>query len=686
MISLLALFVTQSISYTEAGKRLALFIPEFSKAIGRPLSVGKNIEDEVICLRVVNDSSDDILAKIALAFEATWVQVGGTLVLKRSKEQIQETNNRERQAAQSKFVYAQELLRDQLKSAIPLTPERADAFARLCNKGEEQWKGVELQVDRFDPLKRFLRQFYTNLPPSILNEVKRTKRIIWSNNPTRMQRSFPGVLNQRIPMLTKELNMMIAPLWRESHAENQRTSFGWRTRHSYFSFHDDEKVSSPLANITAVATFWGRSFQGFPELDLEIFDAKGKKVAGFLSLDPQEGKPALKPDSVEAKTIRGDDIYVEARSRFHDQRAIVAEPYTRFLKEYINRDPLSFLAGNILVEYSTKTRQNLVANLPDAAEALFLELDSPDSPAEFERSLPSYGLKRLQVGTWTILGPASASPQRADRLALARYMTMIQARHFLSIEECADANRQLGNDSLVHVVTKLDSPNEEGVDSLLYGSVGDFFVSLSEQQKHLMKQSMLIRDLTPAQQKMVTRLVYEERDLKPSSAVEGVSLPEMFDEPTRSLPEGVPLEATITLKETYEPRIQPLSIVKTTGRMDEDDSWGLDTFASFLLPEYDPPEASAYTFPTLGGSGGNTQRYDRARVKAAIRRTIEFHVQFTSGLCADAKVVEERKNAPFVSYLALPKNTRDEIERLKSLAEQKLIKEGWKRKVQPPQL
>ncbi len=193
MIAHLVLIATQvaTVTYSEAGKRLEMFMPAFSAAVGRKLEVEPSLRNEVICLRVSSAPTEETLGKIAEAFDASWIPAGGSLVLRRSPQHWLAMAKEERDRKIALIAAKQKQTRDSMGLDLPWTLQRAASFEKVYHgTPPEDGSKENAESVRLDPLRRFAQHFFLSLSPAVIADITTRRRIVWSTNATAMQPLF----------------------------------------------------------------------------------------------------------------------------------------------------------------------------------------------------------------------------------------------------------------------------------------------------------------------------------------------------------------------------------------------------------------------------------------------------------------------------------------------------------------
>ncbi|HEY0866855.1 MAG TPA: hypothetical protein VGE01_05740 [Fimbriimonas sp.] len=440
MLNVLALSLvgTVSVTFSHPPERLAALLPALGNEIGRPLKPDSLLEQEVVVLHVQQTDAETVLAKIAEAAGAEWVdQDDGTRVLTRTAEARRQMIIQASQERASRI--RQSLLKNALAS--PFQPEEVSALRRKVenhNSNLSTWtakeKGASLTAlgHAAEKLLR-LPALAATLPWEALAQTN--ERTVFSDKPNRMQSPLPS---ESLAWLADAYRAHAAlyEAGRRYESVNREDPYAIRESDVFGS------VSGP-----AVKTDIAASVQpNYVTLSLTMFDAKGRvlRFGTYRATPSPEAPKALTTVEGFLKPFRLEGTADRLTSRY----APSPEPLPVDLKARI-LDPVSFepLADSMAKAFQTLGKDaglNVVALLPDfpSAEAAVLPTKRPLNYRQFLTDLNLVTPMRYESEE----GWLSAWPQdrelvrstRVDRKLLGRYLRRVAEVGPLPFDELAE--------------------------------------------------------------------------------------------------------------------------------------------------------------------------------------------------------------------------------------------------------
>ncbi len=331
------------VTLTNAGALLEVLVPLLAKESGASLVVSEQMRPEVVAVHVEGVTLDQVLTRIAQATEGTWERSSDRWIL------VPDNDAREsaRRARRARNLQVLGEILDRRLNPKPRSPEETD----------EQYK-ARLPEPTSVAVAKLIAQ--VGLPA--LLDIPDDGRVVYSTNPTAMQRAFTPNREAIASLISKNDRRV---------TEYQNTALAPYNR----------RLEGPPAKI--LLTFLASSEAG----DLTIFasvkivDAHGRIViseSSFLDKDDSEhfdvvkfereakARRAIKDDSQKLATTALTKNYFRHLRGFQPSSEDDKELF-RILSHPVEHELLSYLVGDYLIQVAKLRRLALIAHLPDSS-------------------------------------------------------------------------------------------------------------------------------------------------------------------------------------------------------------------------------------------------------------------------------------------------------------------------------
>lgn len=410
------------------------------------------VAGDVVLISVKGVPLQDLMQKIATVTSAEWRQDGEIYRLVPAAG----IRNRETQDEFTAKVTAirasiAERLKPPTASTTPDKPgeEDAEAAAAMAN------------FDFSDIGDRPLLKIVQNVDLRALAALRSGDRVVFSTQPTRMQRALPANAGPMITSMVAKHNETVKAM--KDQGPDQLDNLPDGTEMPQFVKDMMNQRTKPVGEVSKALLVASRSgfMGGFGSLNLELilYDREGKvayKTNTMLSeysgrmtelIEAAQGKtkPAATkttPIELSADTKLVRDVFSKAMGMNGtlklkpEAKAILYHP-----EQY---DPLSFLPTDSLLAVAKKQGRPIVANLPDEmgeANAFAMATGTNTTVEDVEEDIKSAEeIRALADPTFLLIKPshpAKARAERLDRTALAALMQAVDTKGIPSLDDVA---------------------------------------------------------------------------------------------------------------------------------------------------------------------------------------------------------------------------------------------------------
>jgi len=556
----LVTYRTPTVSLTKA-------LEDLGAKTGMNLRPAANIADELILIRVKDAKASDVMEKVAEAIGAEWVQEGEIYRLARPSS----LNDAERKAELAERVKKLQAAIDKQSADVKQTPNWTIEDAKRAQqsnkkRGDGQYAISTTQDDGggapvtfsfggpgdISPASRAMGRLVPLLNINDLAALEAGERIVFSTNPTRMQKSLPNKAFGVFQTLVQE-----QALW-DQVQESGPSGAGRRVP----APNNPQQRPGPPARALLIASKMGMG--AAINLTMLVADANGNVITTQMAFlgdafmdflaenQPASGQGApvkVSSNSLElAKMLSsggqgmlggavsiainsgddGDHMAVLSGSDTPTKRAKLTPEWRQRLTSPTNWEPLASIPSDLVLGLADAKDVNLVAALPDdvfAKSARTAQIDNLNAGVVENAMKASWGLDVREADGFTVIrskNPYSSRRSHVNRNKLERLLRYLDKNGRISLDELAGY-------AYAHPV----APSMESVDvsimRLLDPSAAEqeFMRSMTGQRDMLrlwgafssgQRQSLLggypvaISSMSSEQQAIVARMTYQSQD------------------------------------------------------------------------------------------------------------------------------------------------------------------------------
>ncbi len=700
-LSLTTLGLSQSdspkITYTTVAAPIGTALSEISKQAGIRLSVSPQVANEVIVLSLKNVPLDDVKTQIAKACSAKWEEIQGgemlipDLVLRRQEEQ------------KEKAEYTAQIQKSLKEMVEALNPPKRDPKQKV---DEEELEMEEMMMFQFRGASSKASILLANaIGATNLASIDAKSRVVYSTNPTRMQRQLPGNYNQILGQLVTEHNAEVAKVLKDK-ANNPReeNAMEKRMREMFGDFGDFEAKPIEGTPSKAILVCTRQRMFGGLNLNLLVFNEKGAVVirgtqmirAGdsmFGGMDlgdlefGEDGLPKAKPQT-KAEAGEKPIAYSETTKELLELGNVMTmasntKPMSEELKMKLlnpeQYDPLSFAHSEALVATAAQRGKPLVAVLPDGMDSfmgMFRASTGEMTPSAYLQSIRSAANVSAE-GPFILVRPtepAKSRRERIDRGALGLFLRAAEAKGTVFLDDLATYAQKSNSpmeDSLAMRYFMIFAPTaiQSGMGGQVSWDMLRFYGGLSTLQKKNMDEGgrLGFNQLSPVQAAALrqmafgpeTALVVEDPTAKKSefefpsfirSAIMGAMVNDYRNEPTELMPNGLPSNGYVELKLTNDRVAKPTGNVQA---MLGNAVLGADELAILkMFKDMPGMEQMAGMMPVID------------EVRLGERTVYDFKFHFAPSVTMDKSLNDDRisSSSPIVKMTNLPAEFAKKIE------------------------
>lgn len=487
--------------------------------------------------------------------------------------------------------------------------------------GEEENKADEDQAAAPNAAydEHAITELLKEIDPSVLAQVDAGDRIVFSTEPTRTQRSLgqnaTEVVNEFIQKHDSTVTATPPDVTEQlSGLSDQQAEMIKQMMKRQMSKIGQASKALLIASSSPMAIF---GISNSIQLELRIYDSKGGVAfSGTSTLETDEndfmakvraqaeeaaeaaaaGKSpadALKPTVPPAKST---PIELSEDSKALEEAAggMKGDKFSMKLGQDLRKklfspsiyDPLSFIETDEILAYAKLKGKPLVANLPDQAFGSITTGIGGE-----KKSLEAYA-EEIDKGTvmtsvkdesFTVIKPAFPAKSRVDRLDRVALTTLMQAareKGVPSLEDlCAYAqvapNPAQGGVGQTYVMLFVPGAISMGLEGMTSWDMLRFYGQLSPEMRASLSNGgkLAISGLTPSQRSLVERMTYgsesqltvEEPGKKSDDTpfwmrMAGIGMGTDYKtEPTEVVPNGLPADGFLDLRDTSEPFAAPIA-------------------------------------------------------------------------------------------------------------------------------
>ncbi|MBV6459607.1 MAG: hypothetical protein HONBIEJF_02757 [Fimbriimonadaceae bacterium] len=472
---------SKAVTYRTPAVTLSKALEDLSAKTGMNLRPAANIADELILIRVKDAKASDVMKKVAEAIGAEWVMEGDVYRLARPSS----LNEAERRAELAEKIKKLQAAVDKHTADVRQTPNWTIEDAKKAQQSNKKRGDGEFAVaiaqddgsggpartfsfggpGEVSPASRAMARLVPLLNIADLASLEPGERIVYSTQPTRMQKSLPNKTFEIFQTLTKE-----QALW-DQLQESSRSS-----RSVPRPGGGPEPQTGPPAKALVIASKMGMG--DAINLTMLVADANGNVITTQMSFlgdiffgsgesgqptKPQGGPVKVSPESLElAKMLSsgggmmGQSVSISIQSDGEADNVAFVGPATgptkraKLTPEWRSRvtspnswEPLASIPSDLVLGYADATEANLVASIPDDAlmkAARLAQTENLSSSAIESNLKGSWGLSVKSAEGFVVVRPNrpyTARRQKVDRAKLERMLKYLDRNGRISLDELA---------------------------------------------------------------------------------------------------------------------------------------------------------------------------------------------------------------------------------------------------------
>lgn len=621
---MLALAAAWPVAGQDLGKKVSLTLPavEVKEALrqlgaqtGLKFEASGRVTGEPLLLDVHDVTVQDLMPRIAAAMKAEWEKIPDGFRLTRSPALDRQQENAE---VAARTAAIKKSLQRYLDEHQKMGQWDAETLAKLVDAEKKQRERTMKDIERNlagdnammismasngsqTPAGTALYEVLKGISARDLAQIQPGARVVYSSNPTPMQRSTSFDARQAINRFVTAHNMLANAVANEPALPNKVTFQGGLDLQA-------KPIAGAVGKLLVIVT---RQAADSPlTLHLKIADQSGKIIASSqayvdVTETPTETKlpapnkaiklsePAdelvklLREDgessrsSVNVMEINGDRVVMSSGD------PEVGKPISPALLDKLVHpdkvDPLSLFVSEALIQASAAKGTNLVASPPDAAFGAYAGILSKESNAGTVLGLVGQaGMTAEEKDGWLVLSPTTpyASRQgRMSRSALGNLLRSIVGAGYARLNEMGAYAASLPvyreekgpDDHYLQVISPAAYRDYRDMLAVSEGMLVLYGMLSSEQRRVLESgQNLLARNLGPGPSAQVSNIIYNRPSGLPMIRGEGMAMmmsvsagdegggpadfgsDSLSKEPTEIYPTGIPVLASLTLKVTPE--------------------------------------------------------------------------------------------------------------------------------------
>lgn len=611
-LSAASLAQNAKVTYTTVAVSAKKAIADLAQKTGMKIECSPAMDKEILILRLNDAPMDEVMRQIAIVTAGTWSKEGETIYLV--------ANGGARQLEANKI-----LQRD--AAAISATLKKTiDSF----EKPKTPVKGAKTNPDdppQDMPMPGFfgggmmgdsavMAKIAMAIGPLQLASVPEGGRVVFSTNPTGMQRSLSGSASQYINQFVVEYNKMAAMAKQDEPAKNDGDEqmaammelFGNKMK-------KPKPITQPPSKAIVVASRRGMFF-GYT-LDLKLYDAAGKILATnsmpLMTNMPFDmaamAKPGAAPPKNEGPELKLSPMAAELYKANNSLSFRGGSSQTKLSKELMDvmrdpvaHDPLSFVQSECLIQIAEGKNEQLVADLPDGVASFFDNLTQKGTLTadSFLKQIKGNDKAAiLESNGWMIVSPANgvkSRKERTDRVALRNFIGTAESKGYVALDDVAayatknESPMDGAPASAAYVILFAPGALQQGMMGQVNWDMLRFYGLLESSQKDTLRQGARIAygRLTSGQQSQISKMLFGADENLVVETRQSANKPkddpltEMINsqmdrfgggndtdfrtEPTEVMPSGLPQDGYLVVKFATEPIGQPQTMSTDFGR------------------------------------------------------------------------------------------------------------------------
>jgi hypothetical protein len=551
--------LTKKITVDIPASRATAALAALGKAAGLNMEPAGNLKDEVFVIRATDQTIDSIMQRIAQAENGKWIQQSGLYLLTRESSTSVAQEKAELQARASFIQAAIAKLTDGVAKQPKFDEAAAQKLADETKRSMEQMmqeRGGPGRINISGPIEktpaaRAIARLLASMDPVKLAQINQNERVVFSTNPTPVQRGLGGAGTNAFNQFVQEQKAYTA-------AYNAGQPQDGNNRVMMFNGFGTPSmgVGDPRLGLGVGLVVVQRRFEGGLNIDILAADTKYDTIAtGSYTLQlprsvttatPAGSQQPLKI-SDEAKEMAkafegngggagggpimfravsvagGGQVFATSSSPSGGANIKISPALRAKILNPEKIDPLSFVPGEAMTALAKQSNKNLVALLPDYCfGSLTRQFASDVTASQLLANMgPTHSLTTKQDGDWIVISPSMPYSGRAatiNRSALGNLLRTLDKQGSLRLDEVANfamaQNKVPGMNDFDIFYPRLinDSATDQYLMPLAMGnySMYRFYATLSTAQRNAIASGQQISNmnLSSEQTALVADMVY----------------------------------------------------------------------------------------------------------------------------------------------------------------------------------
>lgn len=401
---------------------LSVVLQKIGEKVGEKLVCRGGTQDDFVFVSVKDMDKEVLLSRIAEICEAKWVRTGDERALTAAPTSDDPYYD--------EFATTLRLYMNRIGQ--PVMPSDADLKALVADYQKKNpnsliWKEQRALINR-TPGSTAMRHLIKMIGENELRKMKEGERIVWTSNPTKMQRAFPNGAREILATHLAQTKALNSALQETDLFKDQMARF----HETIVPLMDAEKVVDFI--FTAVRESQGITFQ------LSGIDAEGRYVCRqrestanfYYELEQKELMKSFEtllkfnqPLAMSAENRALSNQVHEAKGQILTARPLVVSPELQQRLTDIDKfEPLAGVMTDTMKQLAG-LKGNVVALIPDSYQSPIPDIEANKNPPTVGDFLMGYFISPQvptaepkiveKDGIWSI-SPFSVSGSRAKRL------------------------------------------------------------------------------------------------------------------------------------------------------------------------------------------------------------------------------------------------------------------------------
>lgn len=669
---------SKKVSLNLRASRTSVVLSELSKVAGVKFEAANSATDDVLVVAVKDVTVADLMKRIATTTAGEWKPIDGGFRLVPDAIARRKQRNAEEKARidalnkdiQKKWDQATKPPADvKGTGTVTVGPQSASVAFGGGGLGEKTIIKLIAGVDR-----------------ALLSDVRRGDRIVFSTNPTAMQRSLGANAIGLIDQYVVEHNAAAAKNKHQSSPEEDKMLAAMPSFIKDMASRGGKRIENATKALLIVSR---QSILDMVQCEMRLYDDKGAVVGSEQStlnegdmmqmvadmdLDPTKPAKPKKDESGNPTPIEysEDSKAFQGLSQSFMTASVKISPET--LKKIRNPetfDPLAFAPTDEILSCGKTLGLNVVANLPDSSASLMNGLmGGKMTVGTFMAKLGGdKEMKRVDDEGWLTILPAKPERARQDRLDRSALGTLVRA---------AAEKGMASLDDMANYALHAPDPMEGGIGqewlsmfvpggmSMSMGGITSwdmlrFFGALDPASRSTLSRGgrMMLSNLNGIQRTALMKMVYGagghlevRRQGDPEATDMFTKMMMQFagggrdylEEPTESLASGLPGDGFVSLAVENEPTVNPVA-AEGSMVLGSSAAMGPDELAIFKMMKEDK---------SMAAMSGFLPTFNKVRIGSRVKLNFSFH--FTPAISRSETLMDHKvdKAAAEVDFNSLP--------------------------------